>query len=211
MEIFYSAVGDKLPALKQRALPQSGWEKGWFWVVHGGSDTPAFFTEDERALDCIRKGGAILFISAARYGGLGSESAAEAMERPHNGRVYCLRSGCTATSVSVQEHIDRFLSFVTTLLPGDPIPWHDAEPAPTHENLLALYLLLKAIEVSDDVRKASLISAWTKMPDEWKATLINSAIRDHQEVNRLATPGLVIDQELREEDRKKSLEQITRY
>lgn len=212
MEIFFLAVGDKLPAIiKQRSLPQSGWEQGWFWVVHGGSDTPSFFTEDERAQKCISQGGAILFISAARYGGLGSEAAAEAVERPHGGRVHCLRSGCTATSVSVQEHIERFLGSMSALAPDDPISWHDVEPPPTHESLLALYLLLRAIEASDADPKAALIAAWRKMSDAWKADLIDSAIRDHQEVNRLGTPALVIDLELREEDRKRNLEQIKRF
>jgi hypothetical protein len=213
MNIFYRAVGNKLPGERRPELPLRGSVEAWFWIVHVGSETEKFFKSDQgaRANECLAKGGAILFLSSGRFGGLSSEAAARAFERGHNGRVYCLRAACTSTSFSVHDHVNRFLKTVSRLEPWAPIPWSEVEPPPTHENLLAVYLLIRAIEETSGERRSFLVDGWNAMPETWRATLLEAANREQRVLHGEGAAGLRVGLDFAEEDRRKTLEQITGF
>jgi len=210
MEIFYSAVGDKLPG-RRHELPLSGSAEAWFWIVHAGSRVAEFFDDDPRANVCLANGGAIFFLSSGRYGGLESEAKALDVERAHGGRVYCLRAACTKTSTVVHDRVESFLKIVAGLNAWNPVPWQEVEPPAAHENLLALYLMLKALEFMTEQERNNVLSAWSAMPELWKKDLLDAAEQEYRHMHCDTTLKLPISPDLSLESRRKTLEVVTGF
>jgi hypothetical protein len=187
MKIFFSSTEDKLPLEQQPHLSDYGnsWHGPWVWVVHPGLDPESFLEENATDVEsCIDKGGALLFISGSPRCGL-SEQKAQKIEAERDERVHFLRSACTDLSPNskpsaVVERILRFLKLLEGLDPHGSVPWSEVEPGKGPENLLAVYLLLKALETcpSDD---PAIRKAWDLMDPAWKRKVWEKAWREYHE------------------------------
>jgi hypothetical protein len=163
MHIYFESVGSRLSGLSYENSPPdlANTDKAWFWVVHPAYSASDFMTDVEYkdiAERCIENGGAILFIKGTRFSGEDTKAVAEALERKHKLRIHCLRVAVSSDSKKIISRIGEFLRIVEQLKPSQPIPWAKVEPKSWPENLVAIYLLLKALEVAphetERIRKA---------------------------------------------------------
>lgn len=155
----------------------------WLWVVHPPSSAKEFLidVDYERAVkNCIDRGGGILFLKGTRLAGLDNEEEAVFLENQYNQRIHCLRVACSQNSPKIVERVNRFLKEIEVLIPGQSIPWEKVEPAPWPESLVAIYLLLKALESSPkDAEK--IRSAWDELDLTWRQHLWAEAWREYNE------------------------------
>jgi hypothetical protein len=107
--------------------------------------------------------------------------------------------------------VESFLKIVAGLNPWDPIPWREVEPPATHENLLALYLLLKALEIMNEEARNTVLSAWSAMPEDWKKGMLEAAKREHRDIHGDTTLELPVGPDLSAEGRRRTLETITQF
>ncbi|HEX8087922.1 MAG TPA: hypothetical protein VF762_03670 [Blastocatellia bacterium] len=188
MRIFFEDVRDKLPDFEADNLPEDwqDWKEPWFWVIHAGRSPRIFFKErPASAKACIDRGGGILFISASPYGGFDDEDEAKEFEQDteKRGRIHCLRVACSSKSKKVQERLYKFLDLMGELEAWAEIPWEKAEPDPWPENLVAIYLLLKAIELSPRDAQ-SIRDAWDRMDNSWrKQVWVNAWSEYHEDLS----------------------------
>jgi hypothetical protein len=185
MRIFFEDVRDKLPDIEGDNLPEDWqtWEEPWLWVIHAGRSPRIFFKErPTSAKACIDRGGGILFISGYPYGGFDDEDEAKEFEQDpeKRGRVHCLRVACSSKSKKVQERLYKFLDGVGSIKGWEEIQWDKAEPAPWPENLVAIYLLLKAIEFSPKDAQ-NIRDAWGLMDSSWRRQVWVNAWSEYYE------------------------------
>jgi len=185
MDVFFeNTAEDHLPGMPESSqeVPH-GFEatrQPWFWVVHPGVD-PRTFMEDgqheARVQACLKFGGSILFGSKAARCGL-TEEAATLIEKDAQGHIHVLR---VSLSSAIEERLRKFLEEVRGLPAGAKIPWHTLEPDPWPPNLVAIYLFMKALQLTAPEQRNPIRDGWRRMPDEWKRSLWESARREFRE------------------------------
>lgn len=188
MKSFYYNVGYKLPIsheLRMQTLAEV--LKGndpWFWVVHPGVNIESFFQEDEKKYkdipECLKRGGAILFISGSARCELTEEDAL-IYEKRNNRRIHFLRTSCPDDpSSNAAKRIMNFLSNIENLPAGGEIPWHLLETEAIPKNLLALYFLVKAVDYLPE-QKEKFAQIWKNMDKKWQENLIKQAMLEFEE------------------------------
>lgn len=189
MKIYFNNVGEQhLGNLGYPEGPDNATVRTepWFWVVHPEGNAKQFLADAEygpAAQNCLDRGGGILFLKGTRLAGLNNEEAA-ALESQRDQRVHCLRVACSKNSPKIVERVRRFLQEIESMGPGQYIPWEKVEPAPWPESLVAIYLLLKAIEASpEDANK--IRSAWSDLDPTWRQNLWADAWREYSEERSL--------------------------
>ncbi|MCU1267550.1 MAG: hypothetical protein JWM21_3868 [Acidobacteria bacterium] len=179
MKIYFESVGGRLPGLhyEQARVDLQEAAYPWFWVVHPADSASNFLTDTDyvkEAERCLANGGGILFIKGTRYAGEESEADAEALERKHKRRIHCLRVPVSSESHKIISRIGNFLLDMEKLEAGEAIPWSKAEPEKWPENLVALYLLLVAIQSSASEAE-HIRDAWRQLDPEWRRQLLTNA------------------------------------
>ncbi len=188
MKVFFFGTEQKLPLVTQPNFSdyQDHWDDPWFWVVHPGSDLTSFLDEKKRNIsECVRRGGAILFISGSARCGLESNETAEKLEAEQNGRIHFLRSSCGdslpgSPPSRVAERILHFIKLVEDLEAYEAVPWSEVEAGKWPENLLAVYLVMKALETCPEDAPA-IRNAWDLMDSAWKRRVWANAWKEYHE------------------------------
>lgn len=152
-------------------------DEPWFWVIHPAGYTDAgSFCEDKNDVvnTCIDRGGGVLFLSGSAYAG--SRVIAEKLKLKYSGRIHCLSIAVDSpeSSPKVVGRIRNFLRLVESLQPGDRIPWEEAEPTEWPQNLVAIYLVVKAMAFSPEDAPA-IRKAWEDMDLKWRGRLCSDA------------------------------------
>jgi hypothetical protein len=187
MKLFFSSTRDKLPLDPQPDFSDhaDSWDGSWLWVVHPGLDPETFLEENEKDIKaCVDRGGALLFISGSIRCGL-SEAKAQQIETEKKGRLHFLRSACSDSSPNskpspVVARILRFLKLMEDLQPYEAVPWPEVEASKWPENLLAVYLMMKALETCPDDEPA-IRNAWELMDSAWKSQVWLRAWKEYHE------------------------------
>jgi len=154
-----------------------------FWVVHpvGYSGAWGFYLDEamnEVIVQCLNAGGAILFLSGTPYAG--SAARANQLSNEHRRRIHCLNTSISGSESKVAERLLRFLKIVEELKPDEPIPWKEAEPASWPQNLVALYLVLKAMEYAPHDAE-SIREGWATMEQKWRRKLLTDALDEYED------------------------------
>jgi hypothetical protein len=191
MKIFFFGTEQKLPLASQPNFSdyEDDWDDPWFWLVHPGSLSSFLIEKQEQISKCIKKGGAILLISGSP---LCSEEKAQRLEAEKNNRIHFLRSSCidsppNSVPSRVAVRILRFLKLIEDLNPYDAVPWSEVEASRWPENLLAIYLVVKALQTCPEDESA-IRNAWDLMDTEWKRSVwVNAWNEYHQDLKMNAS------------------------
>lgn len=177
-------------------LPEKpNWRVPFLLIVHS-DDPPRLLDEEQEfwrmgrkrlapATACLKSGGAVLFVDTTKFGGLGNALAAAKFEGSYNGRLHCLPESCPDVKKDDQTgsrplliRFEQFFHRIQGLRPDEAIPWKDLEAPQTPNNLIALYLLLKAAQCSRQVALDKL-RMWRAADPEWKTQLLLGAFSEY--------------------------------